>query len=45
MDEGFDIKAVVKRLRSFFPVEESLPFQVRLMLAHLLRSESERAAG
>lgn len=45
MDEGFDIKAVIKRLHGTYPVEESLPFQIRLMLAHLLRAECERAAG
>ena len=45
MDEGFDINAVMKRLRSTFPVEESLPFQIRLMLAHLFRAESECVPG
>ena len=45
MDEGFDVKAVMKRLRSTFPVEETLPFQIRLMLAHLLRAENECTAG
>ena len=45
MDEGFDINAVMKRLRNTFPVEESLPFQIRLMLAHLLRAEGECIAG
>lgn len=38
MDEdGFDIAAVVRRLRNAFPVEQMLPALIALMLAQLRR--------
>jgi hypothetical protein len=40
--DGFDVEAVARRLRSAFEVEEGLPFQVALMLAHLQRAESQK---
>ena len=43
-EKGFDIDAVIKRLRSDFKVEAHLPFQIRLMLAHLMRAQDELAA-
>ena len=39
--EGFDVETVAKRLRAEYSVEEALPLQIRLMLAHLIRAESE----
>ncbi len=42
-EEGFDVEAVAKRLRSMFVVEQVLPFQISLMLAHLLRAEMQSA--
>lgn len=39
-EEGFDIEAVAQRLRAMFAVEQDLPFQIALMLAHLDRADS-----
>jgi hypothetical protein len=44
-DTGLDIDAITKRLRATFAVDESLPFEIRLMLGHLQRAEIETAAG
>jgi hypothetical protein len=41
-ETGFDIETVVRRLKTTYPVEPMLPFQVSLMLAHLHRAESAR---
>lgn len=39
-DTGLDIEAIAKRLRATFTVDEILPFDIRLMLAHLHRAET-----
>ena len=39
-DTGLDIDAIAKRLKITFTVDEILPFQIRLMLAHLHRAET-----
>jgi hypothetical protein len=38
--EGFDVEAVAKRLRAEYSVEHALPFQMRLMLAHIDRADA-----
>jgi hypothetical protein len=38
---GFDVEAVAERLRRMFTIEEGLPFQISLMLAHLHRAEMQ----
>lgn len=40
-EEGFDIEAVAQRLRTTFPVEQGLPFNFKLLIAHLMRAENE----
>lgn len=44
-ESGFDVDAVTKRLKVAFPVEQSLPLQINLALAHLMRAEDEAAQG
>jgi hypothetical protein len=44
-EEGFDVEAVIKRLRSTFAVEQSLPLAINLMLAHLVRAETHTATA
>ena len=40
-EEGFDIQAVIKRLRATFAVEQHMPFKNQLKLAHLHRAETQ----
>lgn len=44
-ETGFDVDAIVQRLKTTFPVEQSLPMKVKLALAHLMRAEDEAAQG
>jgi hypothetical protein len=44
-ETGFDVDAVVKRLKTTFPVELPLPMNIKLALAHLMRAEDEVAQG
>lgn len=39
-DTGLDLEAIVKRLKTTFAVDQTLPFDIRLMLAHLHRAET-----
>jgi hypothetical protein len=44
-ETGFDVDAIAKRLKTTFPVEQSLPMRIKLALAHLMRAEDEAAQG
>jgi hypothetical protein len=44
-ETGFDVDAIVKRLKTTFLVELPLPMKVKLALAHLMRAEDEAAQG
>jgi hypothetical protein len=39
--QGFDLDAVIRRLKATFAVEQDLPFPIQLMLAHLQRAETQ----